>query len=53
MTQSGGFGASDAEYERSVKSDQDQSEILRFSEMKFLGEICTPGGGFKIFHLKI
>lgn len=35
---------SDAEYERSVKSDQDPSEILRFSEMKFPGEICTPGG---------
>ena len=35
ITQSGGFGVSDAEYERSVKSDQDPSEILRFSEMKF------------------
>ena len=39
---------SDVGYERSVKSDQDPSEILRFSEMKFPSEICTPGG-FKIF----
>ena len=52
MAQSGGFGVSDAEYERSVKSDQDPSEILRFSEMKFPDEIYTLWG-FKIFHLKI
>ena len=43
---------SDAEYERSVKSDQDPSEILRFSETELPDEIRTPGG-FKIFHLKI
>ena len=35
---------SDAEYERSVKSDQDPSEILRFSEMKFPVENDRVGG---------
>lgn len=51
MTQSGCFGVSDAEYERSVKSDQNLHEILKFSEMEFPGEIYTPGDSkfFAIF----